>query len=73
MIVAGGITTLKPIGGLVSSNPNMTDAQAQAHQQAAAERAIQKQAAVDALVNKFAENNTNNNATSGKRWSVPFK
>ena len=64
MIIAGGIVSLKPIGGLISNNPNMTDAQAQAHQQAAAERAAQKQAAVDALVNKFADNNTNNNSSS---------
>ena len=72
MIVAGGITTLKPIGGLVTNNPGMTDSQVQAQQQAAVERAAAKQAAVDALVNKFAENNANN-TTSGKRWSTPFK
>jgi hypothetical protein len=72
MIVAGGITTLKPIGGLVTNNPGMTDAQIQAQQQAAVERAAAKQAAVDALVNKFADNNANN-TLSGKRWTAPFK
>ena len=72
MIVAGGITTLKPIGGLVTNNPGMTDAQIQAQQQAAVERAAAKQAAVDALVNKFEDNNANN-TLSGKRWTAPFK
>ena len=50
MIVAGGITTLKPIGGLVTNNPGMTDAQIQAQQQAAVERAAAKQAAVHSVV-----------------------
>jgi hypothetical protein len=70
MIVAGGITTLKPIGGLVTNNPAMTDAQAQQQQKAAQERAEAKQAAVDAMVNKFAETNANN--AGGSRWRVPF-
>ena len=70
MIVAGGITTLKPVGGLVTNNPAMTDAQVQQQQAAAQARAEAKQSAVDALVNKFAQDNANN--TSGKRWSVPF-
>ena len=71
MIVAGGITTLKPIGGLVTNNPAMTDAQVQQQQKAAQERAEAKQAAVDALVNKFADNNAKN--TGGSQWRVPFK
>jgi len=71
MIVAGGITTLKPIGGLVTNNPAMTDAQVQQQQQAAQERAEAKQAAVDALVNKFADNNAK--PTGGSQWRVPFK
>ena len=71
MIVAGGITTLKPIGGLVTNNPAMTNAQVQQQQQAAQERAEAKQAAVDALVNKFADNNAK--PTGGSQWRVPFK
>ncbi len=73
MIVAGGITTLKPIGGLVSNNPGMTDAQAQQQQQQAQARAEAKQAAVDALVNKFAQNNANSANNGEKRWTTPFK
>jgi len=73
MIVAGGITTLKPIGGIISNNPGMTDAQLQQQQQQAQARAEAKQAAVDTLVNKFAKNNTDSDNNGGKRWSTPFK
>lgn len=66
-IVAGGIVSLKPIGGVVSNNPNMTDAQVQAHQQAMQQKAAEQQQKVDNLINKFAE--TNNKP----KWTVPFK
>lgn len=66
-IVAGGIVSLKPIGGVVSNNPNMTDAQIQAHQQAMQQKAVEQQQKVDNLINKFAE--TNNKP----KWTVPFK
>jgi hypothetical protein len=62
-IVAGGIVTLKPVGGLVTSNPNGLATQTPEQQQAKQE---EKQAKVDALVNKVAQQNQ-------KRWSVPFK
>ena len=38
MIVAGGIVTLKPVGGIVSNNPAMAQAQIEAQQQREAQR-----------------------------------
>lgn len=66
-IVAGGIVSLKPIGGVISNNPNMTDAQIQAQQQVMQQKAVEQQQKVDNLINKFAE--TNNKP----KWTVPFK
>lgn len=66
-IVAGGIVTMKPVGGVISNNPQLTDAQIQAQQQAVQQKAAEKQEKVDNLINKFAE--TNNKS----KWSVPFK
>lgn len=66
-IVAGGIVSLKPVGGIITNNPGMTEAQLQAQQQAAQQKAAEKQQQVDNLINKFAE--TNNKP----KWTVPFK
>lgn len=64
-IVAGGIVSLKPIGGLITNNPNglatLTPEQQQAKQD-------QKQAKVDALIDKVVQQKQTQN-----RWSVPFK
>lgn len=68
-IVAGGIVSLKPVGGVVSNNPHMTDAQTQAAQQEAARKEAERQQKVDNLINKFSETNNPNQ----KKWSVPFK
>lgn len=65
-IVAGGIVSLKPVGGLVSNNPNMTDAQVQAQQQAIHQKSVERQEKVDSLINKVAE-------TNKPKWTVPFK
>ena len=67
-IIAGGIVTLKPIGGLISKNSNMTDAQAQ---EAMAQRAVKRQEKVDTFINKVAD--ANKDANNKPRWSVPFK
>ena len=56
MRIIGGIVTQKPIGGIVSNNPNFSQAQADAN-------AAKKQAEVDAWAAKLAEKfkNSNNN------------
>ncbi len=68
-IVAGGIVSLKPLGGVVTNAPTvggaMTPEQVAQLQQ---QRREQKQAEVDALVDKIAQQNQ-----TQKRWSVPFK
>jgi len=67
-IVAGGITTLKPIGGIISNNPAMNAAQAEA---AAQERAAKHQEKLDTFINKVVDNQK---GTDNKpRWTVPFK
>ena len=66
-IIAGGIVTLKPIGGLIGKNSNMTDAQAQ---EAMAQRAVKRQEKVDTFINKVAD--ANKDANNKPRWSVPF-
>jgi hypothetical protein len=73
MMVAGGITTLRPVGGLHTNNPGMTQAQYDA-QQAAVEA---KKARVDDLVNKLAQQHQANKPTpvdpnAPKRWSVKY-
>jgi len=60
---------LQPVGGIITNNPGMTEQQIEAAQQAAAQKAQERQQQVDNLINKFAEQN----APSEKKWSVPFK
>lgn len=69
MIVAGGLVTLKPVGGVVSNNPNMSVSQADAEAKAKieAQRQAQIQAQIDALAAKHQAQQTD------KKWSVPFK
>lgn len=70
-IVAGGIVTLKPVGGIISNNPAMNAAQAEAAAKAADERASKHQAKLDTFINKVVDNQK---GTDNKpRWSVPFK
>jgi hypothetical protein len=73
MIVAGGIVTLKPVGGIVSNNPAMAQAQIEAQQQ----REAQRQAQVDAMAAKLAAQHQANQMTPvppmEKKWSVPYK
>ena len=69
-IVAGGIVSLKPVGGIVTNAPTvvggaMTPEQLQQLQN---QKKQQQQAQVDALVDKIAQQNQ-----TQKRWSVPFK
>jgi hypothetical protein len=68
MIIAGGIVTQKPIGGIVHSNPNATEEEIQAQQQLAAQRQAEQQAQIDAMADKLAQENQNGD----KKWSVPF-
>jgi len=67
-IVAGGIVSLKPIGGIVSNNPGMSNAQVQAAQQAVEQKAQARQQKVDNFIAKVAESNVDS-----KKWAVPFK
>jgi len=67
-IVAGGIVSLKPIGGIVSNNPGMSNAQVQAAQQAVEQKAQDRQQKVDNFIAKVAESNVDS-----KKWAVPFK
>ncbi len=64
-IVAGGIVSLKPVGGLITNNPNGLSTQTPEQHQA---KQDEKQAKVDDFVNKVVQQNQNQ-----KRWSVPFK
>jgi len=68
-IEAGGFISLKPVGGIVTNNPAMTDQQLKAAEDAAAQRAQERQQQVDNIIDKFAEQQN----SSEKRWSVPFK
>ncbi len=77
MIVAGGITTLRPVGGLHTNNPNMTQAQFDAHQAAIEAKKAAQQARVDNLINKLAQQHEANKPTpvdpnAVKRWSVKY-
>lgn len=67
--IAGGIVELKPIGGVVTNNPGMTDQQLQAAEESAVQKAQERQQQVDNLINKFADQQS----PSEKKWSVPFK
>lgn len=71
MFVAGGIVGLKPIGGLITNNPNMTAAQVDAAKKVADQRAIQRQQKVDQFINKVAD--ANKDANNKPKWTVPFK
>lgn len=68
MIIAGGIVSQKPIGGIVHANPNATEEEIQAQQQQIAQRQADQQAQVDAMVDKLAQENQDGD----KKWSVPF-
>ena len=70
-IIAGGIVTLKPVGGIISNNPAMNATQAQAAAQKADERAAQHQAKLDTFINKVVDNQKG--ADNKPRWTVPFK
>jgi response regulator of citrate/malate metabolism len=77
MMVAGGITTLKPVGGLHTNNPGMTQAQYDAQQAAIEAKKAAQQARVDDLVNKLAQQHQANKPTpvdpnAPKRWSVKY-
>ena len=67
-IVAGGVVTLKPVGGLMSNNPAMNPAQAA---QAAQDRAVKHQEKLDTFINKVVDNQKG--ADNKPRWTVPFK
>ena len=66
--VAGGIVSLKPIGGIVTNNPGMSDAQVQVAQQAVEQKAQDRQQKVDNFIDKVAASNVDS-----KQWTVPFK
>jgi hypothetical protein len=66
--VAGGIVSLKPIGGIVTNNPGMSNAEVQAAQQAVEQKAQDRQQKVDNFIDKVAASNVDS-----KKWSVPFK
>jgi hypothetical protein len=66
--IAGGIVSLKPIGGIVTNHPGMSDTQIQAAQQAVAQKAQDRQQKVDNFITKVAASNVDS-----KKWSVPFK
>lgn len=66
--VAGGIVSLKPIGGIVTNNPGMSDAQVQVAQQAVEQKAQDRQQKVDNFIDKVAASNVDS-----KKWTVPFK
>ena len=66
--VAGGIVSLKPIGGIVTNNPGMSDAQDQVAQQAVEQKAQDRQQKVDNFIDKVAASNVDS-----KKWTVPFK
>lgn len=70
-MIAGGIVTLKPVGGIISNNPAMNAAQAQAATQKADERAAQHQAKLDTFINKVVDNQRGED--NKPRWTVPFK
>lgn len=67
-IVAGGIVSLKPIGGIVSNNPGMSNTQIQAAQRAVEQKAQDRQQKVDNFIAKVVESNVDT-----KKWTVPFK
>ena len=77
MMVAGGITTLRPVGGLHTNNPGMTQAQYDAQQAAVEAKKAAQQARVDDLVNKLAQQHQANQMKpidpgATKRWSVKY-
>ena len=77
MIVAGGITTLRPLGGIHTNNPGMTQAQYDAQQASVEAKKAAQQARVDNLVNKLAQQHQANQPTpvdpnAPKRWSVKY-
>ena len=82
MIIAGGIVTQKPVGSIVSNNPNFGQSQINAEAKAAA-----RQASVDNLAAQMAAKHQAQQAAllaqqqaelkaqsapTEKRWSVPF-
>ncbi len=69
MFIAGGIVTQKPIGGIVSNNNSMADAQVQAQKEA--ERAQQNQNKLDTFINKVVDNQKG--PDDKPHWTVPFK
>jgi len=77
MIVAGGITTLRPLGGIHTNNPGMTQAQYDAQQASIEVKKAAQQARVDNLVDKLAQQHQANQPTpvdpnAQKRWSVKY-
>lgn len=69
-IVAGGIVSLKPVGGIVTNAPTvvggaMTPEQLQQRQE---QKKQEQQAKINTLVDKIAQQNQ-----TQKKWSVPFK
>ena len=73
MIVAGGIVSIKPIGGIVSNNPNFAQQQQQQQQREAA-----KQAQVDAMAANLAAQHQAKQAQQADsvdqkpKWTVKF-
>ncbi len=77
MIVAGGITTLRPLGGIHTNNPGATQAQFDAQQASIEVKKAAQQARVDNLVDKLAQQHQANKPTpvdpnAQKRWSVKY-
>lgn len=69
-IVAGGIVSLKPVGGIVTNAPTvvggaMTPEQLQQRQE---QKKQEQQAKINTLVDKIAQQ-----SQTQKKWSVPFK
>jgi hypothetical protein len=70
MKVIGGLVTLKPIGGVVSNNQSLDQAQAKIEAKQA-----QRQSQVDAIVNQMAAKHEQSKQTTSptdKKWSVKF-
>lgn len=73
MRIAGGIVSIKPIGGIVSNNPNFAQ-----QQQQQAQREATRQAQVDAIADKLAAQHQAKQAQQSAptdqapKWTVPF-
>lgn len=64
MIVAGGLVTLKPVGGLHTNSPSM---QPNTQPSNFEQKQLDRQQKIDAMIDKLAQQNQQ------KKWTVPYK